>query len=83
MCKMENNKNIRMIRGITYYLPKALKFYNLKNESLAPVIFLITLVIYFFGSYVMNGLLPDLIKALNEFISISNSNPANLSNYNH
>jgi hypothetical protein len=80
---MENNKNIRMIRGISYYLPRALKFYNLKNETLTPAIFLITLVIYFFGSYFISGLLPDLITALNEFISISNSNRENLGSYNN
>ena len=78
---MKNNENTRMIRGVGYYLPKALKFYNLKSEYLAPVIFLITLIFYFINGYIVNGLLPDVMTTINEFIKIPNSDLSNVTNY--
>ena len=78
---MKNDETVRMIRGIGYYLPKAMKFYNLKSEHLAPVIFLITLIFYFINGYIINGLLPNVMTTINEFIKIPNSELANVTNY--
>ena len=78
---MKNDETVRMIRGIGYYLPKAMKFYNLKSEHLAPVIFLITLIFYFINGYIINRLLPNVMTTINEFIKIPNSELANVTNY--
>lgn len=78
---MDNFKNVKMVRGIAYYLPRAMKFYNLKNEYLPPVIFLLTLILYSISSYFINSLLPNVMNALNDFISFSASQPTDIEKY--
>jgi hypothetical protein len=78
---MENKQNIRMIRGIGYYLPKAMKFYNLKTEYLTPLIFTISLIFYFISGYFVYKLFPDVMGTLNNLISMPNSQITNLGWY--
>jgi hypothetical protein len=42
---MDNNSNQGKIRNINFYLPKAFKFYSLKNEYITPCLFVVILII--------------------------------------
>lgn len=52
---MENGGGARKLKGIGAYLLKALKFYELKNESLTRLIFVVILFISFAGFFVPNN----------------------------
>ncbi len=51
------DNNTKKLRNMKYYILNALKFYELKNENLTPIIFLIILLVSFSGA-----LLSDLLS---------------------
>ena len=48
---MENTNRPEKLKSISYYIPRALKFYDLKNEHLIRTTFLMTLFVYFTAFY--------------------------------
>ncbi len=57
---MENFNGQGKIRSFIEYLPGTLKFYDLKNEKLTPVIFVIVLAISFIGNLLPMFLLKEI-----------------------
>lgn len=51
---MEPDKNMRNLRDMGTYLKKALKFYDLKNERITPIIFTVILFTGFVGVFIPN-----------------------------
>ena len=58
---MTHNERPGKLKNINYYLTKTLKFYDLKNESLSRLIFIIILVINFLGIFVPENIYLDII----------------------
>lgn len=48
---MDNINKPDKLRSLSYYIPKALKFYDLKNENLVRLTFLLNLFVYFTAFY--------------------------------
>lgn len=48
---MDGNNGHRTLRSISYYIPRALKFYDLKNEHLTRIVFIVTLFSLFIVTY--------------------------------
>jgi hypothetical protein len=78
---VDKNVNVKMIRGFGYYLPRALRFYNLKSENLTPVIFLITLLFYFIANFFIITMIPDIKNTINELISVIGAESINIDRY--
>lgn len=49
---MENNAQPKKLRPLKYYLTRAFRFYDLKNERLTPAVFTVTLFASFLGAFV-------------------------------
>jgi len=49
---MSNNPNRDKIKDIKFYIPEAFKFYNIKNENLTPILFVVTLIVLFAFEYI-------------------------------
>lgn len=49
---MENQSRPEKLKGFLYYLPKAVKFYDLKNEKLTRAVFVVILLTSFLSAFV-------------------------------
>lgn len=52
---MDDFSNQEKLKGILYYLPKAVKFYELKNEKLTRIVFVIILFTVFASGLIPSG----------------------------
>ena len=49
---MEDNRKPGRLKNIGAYMPRAVKFYGLKNEILTPVVFIISLGAFFLSAFI-------------------------------
>lgn len=81
---MENNKNLKMLRSFRFYMPQAMKFYNLKKEYLTPLTFILALILYSVGALLLSSFLTKSNIDLNEiasYLSTRNMDLADLQSF--
>ncbi|HHV98255.1 MAG TPA: hypothetical protein GXX36_01575 [Clostridiaceae bacterium] len=61
---MTQNEKPGKLKNLNYYLIKTLKFYDLKNESLSRLVFIIILIANFIGIFVPENVYLDIILNL-------------------